>query len=120
MDMYQVTCKDLIASSEDEVMNDIFNLQKFNKLYGDDYKILGINFATDTKSQQVFYQHLLSNPNTPTNLKEILVEKLNELIEIEKTRTDREYYIMIFGKDPENLNSNRGIIQSALGESGLL
>lgn len=120
MDIFQVTCKDLIASSEDEVLNDIFSLQKFNKIYGDNYKIVGINFATDTKSQQIYYQHLLSSTNVPKQLREILNEKLGELIKIEKERTDREYYIMIFGKDPENLNTNRGIIYSSLGDSGLI
>lgn len=119
MDLLLINCKDLVSCSEDEVQNDIFNLNKFNKLYGDDYKIIGINFPTNTKSQQSYYQHKIANEKNPI-LREIQEEKLNELIEVEKQRTDREYYLMIFGKDIENLNSNRNIALNSLSPVNLI
>lgn len=118
MDFVGINCKDLENATDDEVLYDLINLTKFNKSYDMCYKIIGINFPTNTKSQQLFYKNLIARTHD-AELREIQVEKYNELIDIEKNNTDREYYFMIWGETYEDVLTNRGLILRTLKTSKL-
>ena len=118
MDFVGINCKDLENASDDEVIYDLINLTKMNKSYDKCYKIIGINFPTNTKSQQLFYRNLIAK-TVDDNLRQIQIEKYNELVDIEKNNTDREYYFMIWGETYEDVIANRNLILRMLKPSKL-
>lgn len=115
MDMLSINCKDLVNSSEETVNYDMFLLTRLYKNYTNDIKLISLNFPTNTKSQQSYFQHKINHSNHPL-LKPILEEKYNELIEDEKTSTSREHYIMFWGDTYEALQRNMSNITTALSK----
>ena len=119
MDIFEITSKDLISASDDEVEYDMLQWQKFHKMYGDDCKIIGLNFPTDTKEQQLYFQHKISTTTNPL-FREILESKFTELEEINLSHTDRQYYLMIFSNNYDKYLDNRNIITVTLRNQRLV
>ena len=71
MDIVQVKCKDLVNASESDVNFDMYSLTKLYRAYTDDLKIISLNFPTNTKSQQIYFQHKINHTANPL-LKNIL------------------------------------------------
>lgn len=115
MDMLSIKTKDLVNASEDAVNTDMYMLTRLYKAYTDDIKIISLNFPTNTKSQQAYYQHKLTNTKHPLLLP-VLEEKLEELREDEKTSTSREHYIMFWGDTYEDMQKSAGNIVASLGK----
>lgn len=119
MDIFQITTKDLISASESEIEFDMLQFEKFYKMYADDCKIIGINFPTDTKRQQQYYQHKIKNTTNPL-FKDLLQIKHDELAEVNQYYTDREYYLMIFCKTYEKYLEAKNIISVTLKNVNLI
>lgn len=119
LDILQIKTKDLTIVSETEIMTDISQIQKFCKMYNGDIKFVGINFPTNTKGQQSYYRHKITVEQNPI-YSEILSEKLEELENVERKSTDREYYLFIFADSYDDLINNRGIALSTLGSPNSL
>lgn len=115
MDLLSIKTKDLMNASDEAVNTDMFLLTRLYKAYTNDIKLISLNFPTNTKSQQAYFQHKITHNNHPL-LAPILEEKLGELIEDEKTSTSREHYIMYWGDTYEDLEKNRNNIMGALGK----
>lgn len=116
MDIVQVKCKDLVNASESDVNFDMYSLTKLYRAYTDDLKIISLNFPTNTKSQQIYFQHKINHTANPL-LKNILNEKYEKLVDDELHSTNREHYIMYFGKTYERLLNNLNTITASLGTS---
>ena len=118
LDILQIKTEDLINKSIYE--KDYLNMQwaKFYKTCAADIKIISLNFPTDTSEQQRYIQYKIENCKNPV-FKEFLEIKLSELKTIERNRSDREYYLMIFAEDSEQLFDVRQIINSSLGAQNL-
>ena len=114
MDMLAIRTKDLENASEEDVNRDMWLLTSLFKRYTEDVKIISINFPTNTKTQQAYFEQKLMHCKHPL-LKPILEEKLDELIAFEKTSICREHYLMFWGRSYEDLQKNRTSITSALG-----
>lgn len=95
MDLFRITTKDLTSVSESEVERDMLQFEKFYKMFSSDCKIIGINFPTDTKRQQQYFQHKINTTENPY-YREVLQTKFEELVNVNTYYTDREYYLMIF------------------------
>lgn len=119
MDIFQITTKDLMSASESEVELDMLQFEKFYKMYAPDCKLIGINFPTDTKRQQQYYQHLLNTTESPV-FREILEQKLSELEEVGLHCTDREYYLVIFSATYEKYLEARNTLKVTLINAGLI
>ena len=119
MDLFRIVTKDLVSASESEVELDMLQFEKFYKMYAQDCKIIGINFPTDTKRQQQYFQHLINTTESPV-YREILQQKLEELVEVNLHYTDREYYLMIFCSSYEKYLEAKKIIKVMLITSGLV
>ena len=78
MDMLAIRTKDLENASEEDVNRDMWLLTSLFKRYSDDIKIISINFPTNTKTQQAYFEQKLMHCSHPL-LKPILEEKLAEL-----------------------------------------
>ena len=113
MDIVQVKCKDLVNASESDVNFDMYSLTKLYRAYTDDLKIISLNFPTNTKSQQIYFQHKINHTANPL-LKNILNEKYEKLVDDELHSTNREHYIMYFGKTYERLLNNLNTIMQDL------
>lgn len=116
MDIIQIRTKDLASISESEINMDLYILTKMNRLYTESYKLISINFPTNTKTQQAYFRNKI-NHCTNRKHERVLQEKLDSLIEAEQTSTSREHYIMLFGNSYEHLMNNEETILNYLGEN---
>ena len=114
MDILRIQTKDLVNASEESVNTDMYLFTRLFKTYTDDLKIISLNFPTNTKSQQAYFQHKIAHNAHPL-LASVLEEKLEELREDEKTSTSREHYLMLWGDSYEDLKKRAGTIFGALG-----
>ena len=116
MDFVQIKCKDLANASDEEVNSDMYLLTRLYKSYTDDIKIVSVNFPTNTKSQQMYFQHRINNTANP-KLKSILTEKYEQVVADELHSTNREHYLMFFASTYEKLLQNYDAILKSLGRS---
>lgn len=121
MDLMEITCKDLVSASEDENNYDCLKFTKFYKTYADDIKLISLNFPSNTKKQQKYFNYKIERTKNRIN-KKWLQQHLLELLWIEKNKTNREFYFMIFAESLEDLYQKRNIITSTLisGKRGLI
>lgn len=109
MDMFQISCKDLIASSADIITFDNYTWDIFYKTYARDIKIVSFNFPTDTQEQREYISHKLYNTANPVFL-DMLSDKLQEAEYIAKSRKDREFVLMFFAASLDDLREKRAVI----------
>lgn len=114
MDIVQITSKDLVNSSDDEVEFDCLKFAKFYKTYADDIKIITMNFPCNTKKQQQFLEYKMQQTENEVYQK-FLQRYLEELVWISKHDTTREYFYMIFARNPEEMEKNVRTLRSTLG-----
>lgn len=114
MDIVMIISKDLENASEEDVNRDMWSLTNLFKVYTEDLKLISLNFPTNTKTQQAYFEHKITHCMHPL-LKPILEEKYEELLDYERTTICREHYLMYWGKTYDDLIRNRNIIISAVG-----
>lgn len=95
-DIFQLDSKDIYSMNQEEANFDIFNLAYFYQAFHDSIKIISMNFPVSTVQQQVFLEKKI-NECTNELYKKFLNQKLKELQFLEWGRTNREYYIFIYG-----------------------
>lgn len=121
MDFMQVQSKDLNSASSDEVEYDILKFCKVYRLYEDDIKLVVMNFPCNTKEQQAFLKRKKDQTTNPV-FRKYLGRQIEELAWLEKNRTTREYYFMLFADSVEDLEENKRTLKAVLhtGKDGLL
>lgn len=119
-DIIKICSKDLVNSSDDEIDYDQYRYTKLYKIYSEDLKIICMNFPCNTQKQQSYLKKKIEKTNN-AKMKHWLQRWLDELEWLEKNRTTREYYYMIFSQNLEEHLSNKNNIFSALqsGRNGL-
>lgn len=119
-DIIKICSKDLVNSSDDEIDYDQYRYTKLYKIYSEDLKIICMNFPCNTRKQQSYLKKKIEKTNN-AKMKHWLQRRLDELEWLEKNRTTREYYYMIFSQNLEEHLSNKNNIFSALqsGRNGL-
>lgn len=114
MDMVQVKTEDLEALSENESNYNIAKWTRYNRRYADDYKIIAMNFPSNTQEQRRYFEKKMSSTINGKK-KEWLKKQIFQLEWIEKNQTTREFYLMFFGKTLNDITKNRRLILSDLG-----
>jgi len=117
MDIVEIVSKDLLNLSADERAYDNMNFAKFYKTFPSEIEIIGLNFPTDTKTQQKYFLDKINTTNNAV-FRRRLEEKLEELEYLEKHNTEREYYIIFFSEGIEEHHNNLTMILRSLGSSG--
>lgn len=119
-DIIKICSKDLVNSSDDEIDYDQYRYTKLYKIYSEDLKIICMNFPCNTQKQQSYLKKKIEKTNN-AKMKHWLQRRLDELEWLEKNRTTREYYYIIFSQNLEEHLSNKNNIFSALqsGRNGL-
>ena len=113
-DLIQIKTQDLRSASYDEILYAELKFSRFYKKYADDLKIIATNFPADTHEQQDYVKHKISETKNKIH-KKWLKKRLRELKWLEKHRTKREFFFMIFGKDVEDIIRKRDMIAETLG-----
>lgn len=113
MDILMIRSKDLTSANEDEVEYDCLKFAKLYKVYGDDLKLISMNFPCNTLKQQEYFRAKMEKAGNEV-FKAWCKKKLDELIYLEKT-TSREFYLMFFSKNLEKHKKNLATIFSTLG-----
>ncbi len=121
MDLLQIRSKDLASASEDEVEYDCLKFGKLYKVYGEDLKLVSLNFPCNTTAQQQYFKRKLGQAGNEI-YRRWLKKKVDELEALEKNDTTREFYLMIFSKDAENHAKHLSTLTSVLatGRDGLI
>ena len=104
-DILKFKTKNLATVSKDELDFDNMYINKFFKTYAGDVKIIGLNFPTNTKSQQIYIKKKIENERNSL-YRQVLQQKLMELENIEKQMTDREYYLFFYSDSKEQYIDN--------------
>lgn len=119
IDIFRITTHDLDSLSPTDRGHMIMDWTRFYQSYGEDIKIIAMNFPTNTKKQQQYFKYKIDRNHSPV-FDRFLKEKLSRLEDIEKYQIDRHYYMMTFHKNEDAWMNDQMIIQSRLGRNGLI
>lgn len=114
MDMVQVVTKDLLNMSPDALAYDNLTMANFYKTFPEDLKLVSLNFPKSTKQQQKYFEHKILNERNPV-YKKFLVQNYRQLRNIEQSRSEREYYLIFYAKNLEDLHNKQMKIIRTLG-----
>ena len=117
MDLMQVVCRDLEASDDTQTELLIENFHKCLKIYPGELKLISSNFPTDVKEQISYIRYKIESTKNEI-YKHHLQSKLDELLYIQRYRTDREYYLMMFSKSIESFKNDSLQLFKQLNQSG--
>ena len=115
MDFYQIVCKDISSVSGDELDRDEACFAALYRTLHTDFKIIGINFPTDTGRQIRYFTEKMNN-TSDSIFREILQKRLDEMEYLHQHITAREYYLMFFSDSKEQHRENQSIILSTLSQ----
>ncbi|HAT4093242.1 hypothetical protein ACSXBP_11405 [Clostridium perfringens] len=106
LDIFQIRSVDTNAMNNYDTTVYILSLTRILKMYVDDIKVISMNFPANTQKQQDYINKKIANCKNELHLKFLKNRKM-QLEAIEKIRTNREFYIMIFGETEEELERNK-------------
>lgn len=104
LDIFQIDSKDIYSLTDVEITMNIYNFIAFLRSYPFDIKLITMNFPVNTLKQQEFIKKKIKECDNKKYYYE-LIEELEQLVYLESTRQNREFYIMIFIKDTEEKES---------------
>ena len=104
LDIFQIDSKDIYSLTDVETTMNIYNFIAFLRSYPFDIKLINMNFPVNTLKQQEFIKKKIKECDNEKYYYE-LIEELEQLVYLESTRQNREFYIMIFIKDTEEKES---------------
>ena len=104
LDIFQIDSKDIYSLTDVETTMNIYNFIAFLRAYPFDIKLITMNFPVNTLKQQEFIKRKIKECDNKKYYYE-LIEELEQLVYLESTRQNREFYIMIFIKDTEEKES---------------
>ena len=111
LDILQIESMDIKGMNEIESVTLILSFSYMLKTYTEDLKIIAMNYPTNTKKQQTYIEKKMKECINKNHLY-FLNKRLDQLKKIEKVRSDREFYCMIFAKDEKEMKDNRENILS--------
>lgn len=119
LDILSVRTKDRKNLKDEEIKYYIYRYTKFYKQYEGDLKYISMNFPVDTSSQRK-YMNNYSKKTLDKNRQKWLERKIAEFNNLDDVVNRREYYLMYFAKNKEELIKNRSIIKNfSIGRNNL-
>ena len=101
MDIVQIVTKDLNSASESDLETLIAAWARMYRTNGFDIKLVSLNTPTDTRGQQHNIQEKIAQNKVPI-YDYILREMETQLENVQETRTDRQYYILLFAESQDD------------------
>lgn len=114
LDLLEIVARDRQNLQDDAVRFDIMTLTKFERLYANDHKDIGLNFPINTSFQRNNLEKKLKKTSDPVRRKWLLRE-IDELLTLDSNIDRKEFYRMIFGSNREEFLKNRTNILAWLG-----
>ncbi|MFQ8921920.1 MAG: hypothetical protein ACLR60_08505 [Clostridium paraputrificum] len=111
LDIFQIESMDIKGMNEIEARTVILSFAYMLKVYNEDLKIISMNYPTNTKIQQSYLEKKIKECTNKDYLY-FLEKSLKQLRLVEKVRSDREFYCIIFAKDEKEMKDNRENILS--------
>lgn len=109
LDIVQVESMDIDAMNGVEANTTILSFTYLLKSYVDDMKIISMNFPTNTLTQREYLSRAIRVCKNREHL-HFLNNRMSQLEAIEKLRSNREFFIMIFSETEREMESNRSNI----------
>lgn len=106
MDILQITSKDLYSLNDQDLQFLLFSEARFLRSYFSAFKVVALNFPTNTEKQKEYWLTKSEQTEDPIRL-QFIERKLFELDFLEKERTNREFFLFIYGKDKEELEDRK-------------
>lgn len=104
IDIFQIDSKDIYSLTDVEITMNVYNFIAFLRAYPFDIKLITMNFPVNTLKQQEFIKRKIKECDNEKYYYE-LIEELEQLVRLEATKQNREFYMMIFIKDTEDKES---------------
>lgn len=114
LDLLEIVARDRQNLQDDAVRFDIMTLTKFERLYANDHKDIGLNFPINTSLQRNNLEKKLKKTSDPVRIKWLLRE-IDELLTLDSNIDRKEFYRMIFGSNREEFLKNRTNVLAWLG-----
>lgn len=119
LDILSVRTKDRKNLKDEEIKYYIYRYTKFYKQYEGDLKYISMNFPVDTSSQRKYMSNY-SKKTLDKNRQKWLERKIAEFNNLDDVVNRREYYLMYFAKNKEELIKNRSILKNfSIGRNNL-
>lgn len=106
MDILQITSKDLYSLNDQDLQFLLFSEARFLRSYFSAFKVVALNFPTNTEKQKEYWLTKSEQTEDPIRLR-FIERKLFELDFLEKERTNREFFLFIYAKDKEELEDRK-------------
>nr|WP_172692202.1 hypothetical protein [Paeniclostridium sordellii]AUO31822.1 hypothetical protein [Paeniclostridium sordellii] len=110
MEIYQIATKDLNSLTSDETNMHISELTIFLRGYSDDIKIICMSYPVNTEVQQTHLSNKIQNTDNDIYIK-FLNKKLERLKLLEKLRTNKEFYLVLYFKNERDKREKEIYIQ---------
>ncbi|MED4713181.1 hypothetical protein, partial [Bacillus pseudomycoides] len=98
VDILQIQGTDIYSMNEEEAEYAIYHLAHYYQSYQESIKIVSMNFPVSTEPQQRFLLKKIETCQNPL-YERFLVQKLKELQYLEWGRTNREYFLFVYGEN---------------------
>ena len=102
LEIVQIDSKDIYSLNETDLQNDINNLATFFAAYNDDLKIIPLDMPLNLERQKNYIAKQLRKNKNPA-YEPFLKARMKELENLEKFRTNREYFFFLYAEDEKKL-----------------
>ncbi|WIY58855.1 hypothetical protein [Bacillus arachidis] len=117
VDILQIQGTDIYSMNEEEAEYAIYHLAHYYQSYQESIKIVSMNFPVSTELQQRFLLKKIETCQNPL-YERFLVQKLKELQYLEWGRTNREYFLFVYGENEfvvkERVESSKRYLQRCI------
>ncbi|MDC2867803.1 hypothetical protein [Bacillus sp. BP-3] len=97
MDILQIQGTDIYSMNEEEALLSIYQLGHYYQSFSESIKVISMNFPVSTEPQQRFLMKKIETCKNPL-YERFLIQKLKELQYLEWGRTNREYFLFVYGE----------------------
>ncbi|TFJ91546.1 hypothetical protein [Lentibacillus salicampi] len=106
MDILQIQTKNIHALNDTDLNVLLMNRTRFLRSYFRSYKEIILNFPANTEAQRTYWLKKREQTASPIRL-EYIDQKLREFDFLEGERSNREFFIFVYGDDKQELTDRK-------------
>lgn len=115
-EILQITSKDIYSLNLSDLYSDIDNLASFFIGYSEDKKLIALNIPLQLDEQKRYITKKIKQATNPLHRK-LLENRISEFKNLEKDRTNREYFLFLYNKDEQKLMQKVQQVKNVLSRS---
>lgn len=109
MDILQIQTKDIYAMNPKDLEILLYSEARMYRSNSEPIKIIALNFPANTQMQQNYWLKKQKQTEDPLRL-QFIEQKIHELGYLEKSRTNREFFRILYAETPEQLEDQKNLI----------